>query len=169
MQTRAAGRVGRRTRVLSSSTAAVATVAVAAGLLAACGGSSAPTARAPAYEVTTASLSGLGRVLVDGQGLTLYMFVPDHQSASTCYGACAAQWPPLVLPKGVTSPKAGPGVGASRLGVTHRTGGQLQVTYNHWPLYRWIGDSGPGQATGQGLDSLGGLWYVLSPKGVPIR
>ena len=117
------------------------------------------------YEVSTGTVSGLGTVLVDGQGMTLYMFVPDKQGASTCYGACAQAWPPLLLPAGVTSPVAGAGVQASLLGTTKRTDGTTQLTYNKWPLYLWVNDSQPGQATGQAINNLGGLWYVLSPQG----
>lgn len=125
-----------------------------------------PGAAPPIYEVTTGNVKGLGTVLVDGQGMTLYLFEPDKQSGtSTCYGTCANAWPPLLLPTGVSAPVAGPGVNASLLGVTHRTDGTIQVTYNRWPLYLWVSDSEPGQATGQALDNLGGLWYVLSPDG----
>ena len=121
------------------------------------------------YEVRTGNVKGLGTVLVDGQGLTLYLFVPDKQSgASTCYSTCAQGWPPLLLPTGVTTPVAGSGVRTALLGTTHRTDGTTQVTYNKWPLYLWVGDSEPGQATGQGLDNLGGLWYVLAPDGHTI-
>lgn len=126
-------------------------------------------ASAPVYEVTTGKVKGLGQVLVDGQGLTLYLFEPDKQSgSSTCYGKCAEAWPPLLLPVGVTSPLAGAGVKESLLGTTHRTDGTVQVTYNKWPLYAWVIDSAPGDATGQGINNLGGLWYVLSPDGAPI-
>jgi predicted lipoprotein with Yx(FWY)xxD motif len=119
--------------------------------------------------VSTGTVKGLGTVLVDGQGFTLYMFVPDKQSGtSTCYGRCAQGWPPLLLPAGVTAPVAGPGVKSSLLGTTHRTDGTTQITYNKWPLYLWVTDSQPGEATGQGLDNLGGLWYVLSPDGQEI-
>jgi predicted lipoprotein with Yx(FWY)xxD motif len=114
-------------------------------------------------------VKGLGTVLVDGQGLTLYLFVPDKQSGtSTCYNACAQGWPPLLLPAGVSAPVAGSGVNSSLLGVTHRTDGTNQVTYNKWPLYLWVSDSEPGQATGQALNNLGGFWYVLSPSGNAI-
>jgi predicted lipoprotein with Yx(FWY)xxD motif len=137
------------------------------------GGTTAATASGggtPAiYEVRTGQVKGLGTVLVDGQGLTLYLFVPDKQSgASTCYNACAQGWPPLLLPTGVTTPVAGSGVKTSLLGTTPRTDGTTQVTYNKWPLYLWVGDSEPGQATGQGLNNLGGLWYVLAPDGKTI-
>jgi predicted lipoprotein with Yx(FWY)xxD motif len=97
------------------------------------------------------------------------MFVPDKQGASTCYGACAVQWPPLVLPSGVTEPETGPGADEELLGTVRRSDGSVQVTYNHWPLYLWFGDTSSGMHTGQGLNNLGGLWYVLSPTGIPIR
>jgi len=124
----------------------------------------------PYYEVKTGAVPGLGTVLVNGQGLTLYMFVPDHQRGqSTCYKKCASAWPPLRLPAGVTEPVAAGRAEASLLGTTVREDGGLQVTYNGWPLYLWEVDTGPGQATGQGINSLGGVWYVLSPKGKVIK
>ena len=122
----------------------------------------------PLYEVRTATVHGLGTVLVAGNGFTLYLFVPDKQSGvSTCYNACATAWPPLLL-TGTDTPIYGPGVKPSLLGSTKRTDGTLQVTYNGWPLYLWQGDSEPGQATGQGINSTGGLWYVLDPAGKEI-
>jgi predicted lipoprotein with Yx(FWY)xxD motif len=124
----------------------------------------------PTYEVTTGEVSGLGTVLVDGKGLTLYLFLPDkHSSHSRCSDICAVAWPPLLLPKGKTAPLAGRGVRSSLLGTTIRSDVGRQVTYNGWPLYRWANDASPGQATGQGLNNLGGLWYVVSPRGEPIR
>jgi predicted lipoprotein with Yx(FWY)xxD motif len=127
------------------------------------------TGPTPVYEVKTGNVKGLGTVLVDGQGFTLYLFVPDKQSGtSTCYGPCAEAWPPLLLPAGTTAPVAGPGVNPALLGTTHRTDGTVEVTYNKWPLYLWVSDSQPGQATGQGINNNGGLWYVLSPQGKEI-
>ncbi len=111
-------------------------------------------------------MNGLGAVLVDGQGLTLYVFEPDARSGeSTCEGECADAWPPLVLPLGVTQPAIGPGVRSSLLGTTQREDGTVQVTYDRWPLYLWVDDLRPGQATGQGINNLGGLWYVLRADG----
>lgn len=149
----------------SSSTASTTTTAARTTTTA----PSTSTTTPPSYEVSTGTVSGLGTVLVDGKGLTLYLFVPDkQQGTSTCYGTCALAWPPLLLPKGVTTPLAGPGVKSSLLGTTHRTDGTVQITYNKWPLYTWVNDSQPGQATGQGINSTGGLWYVLSPNGNEI-
>jgi predicted lipoprotein with Yx(FWY)xxD motif len=127
------------------------------------------TAVPPFYEVSTGSVAGLGTVLVNGEGFTLYMFEPDHQSGkSTCYGECENLWPPVLLVDGIKAPVAGAGVNASLLGATARIGGPEQVTYNGWPLYLWQGDSKPGEATGQGLNNAGGLWYVLNANGVPV-
>ena len=125
--------------------------------------------RGPEYEVTTGPVSGLGTVLVDGQGLTVYMFANDVRGApSRCYNICAQAWPPVVLPPGRTSPVAGPGIHPALLATTRRTDGTLQLTYNGWPLYLWPPDRAPGKATGQALPNAGGLWYVLSPAGHPI-
>ncbi|MGH3535933.1 MAG: COG4315 family predicted lipoprotein [Steroidobacteraceae bacterium] len=137
-----------------------------------CGSSPSSTVRAigPSYEISTAQEGGLGTVLIDGKGFTLYLFVPDdHSSHSRCTGICAAAWPPLTLPKGVPLPLAGRGVRSSLLGITARSDGSRQVTYNGWPLYLYTIDMAPGQATGQGLNNLGGLWYVVAPRGTPIR
>ena len=146
-------------------------VGLAVGL-SGCGTTPSSTVRAvgPTYEVSTAQEGGLGNVLVDGKGFTLYLFLPDdHSSQSRCTGICAAAWPPLTLPKAVPSPLAGPGVRSSLLGFITRSDGSRQVTYNGWPLYLYTIDMTPGQAAGQGLNNLGGLWYVITPRGTPIR
>jgi predicted lipoprotein with Yx(FWY)xxD motif len=115
--------------------------------------------------VSTAK-SRLGRILVDGRGITLYDFVKDKHGTSSCYGACAAVWPPLIT-KG--KPHAGHGVRPSLLGTTKRKDGKLEVTYNHHPLYYFVNDRKPGQTTGQGLNQFGGPWWVLSPAGREIH
>jgi predicted lipoprotein with Yx(FWY)xxD motif len=129
--------------------------------LAGCGGAAAPGG--PRYELRARQIPGLGTVVTDGQGFTLYMYGPDHRGTPSCTGFCAEQWPPLLLPRGVSRALAGHGVRAAMVGAVRRANGQLQVTYNGWPLYLWIGDRGPGQATGQADDM--GLWYVMSVTG----
>jgi len=155
-----AGR-GSRARDAGRRLAAVLLAAAAACGLVACGGAAA--AGRPSYDIRVTAIRGLGRVLTDGSGYTLYMYVPDHRGRSVCYHACASQWPPLLLPPGVRYAQAGPGVRAALLGTTTRVGGSLQVTYGKWPLYRYVSDIRPGQATGQAENM--GLWYVLSPDG----
>jgi predicted lipoprotein with Yx(FWY)xxD motif len=124
----------------------------------------------PVYEVKIGQVKGLGPVLVDGQGLTLYLYSTDRQFApSRCYGICAVQWPPLELPAGRTRPVAGPGIQVSLLGTAPRNDGTTQITYHGWPLYLWPPDHAPGQATGQALTNAGGLWYALDPSGNPVH
>lgn len=111
--------------------------------------------------------SSLGRIVVDGQSHTLYLFQKDKGSKSSCSGACAQNWPPL-LTKG--APKAGPGAKASLLGTTKRADGTTQVTYNKHPLYRFKGDANKVGATkGEGLDAFGAEWYVVGTNGKKIE
>jgi predicted lipoprotein with Yx(FWY)xxD motif len=120
----------------------------------------------PTYEVKVQDITGLGPVLVDGQGIALYLYRTDRQGTpSRCYGICSVQWPPDTLPTGVARPVAGTGVEPRLLGTAPRTDGTTQITYNGWPLYFWPPDRTPGTATGQGLTNAGGLWYVLDPAG----
>jgi len=138
----------------------VAALAVAMGVA---GCSSGATASAPAYQIRARTIDGLGKIITDGKGFTLYMYAPDHQGTPRCTGFCAQQWPPLLLPSVVHKPTAGPGVVSTLLGTVRRQDGRLQATYNGWPLYLWMGDTAPGQATGQADDM--GLWYALSVTG----
>lgn len=138
--------------------------------LAACGGSSskrttgAAAAGTPSGTVNVAS-TGLGKILVDSSGLTLYLFEADKGTTSACSGACAAAWPPLVTSG---RPTAGGGIDAALLGTTKRSDGTMQLTYNGHPVYRFASDTKPGDTTGQGVNGFGALWYVLSPAGDPI-
>ena len=118
--------------------------------------------------VTTKKIKKLGTVLVNSRGLTLYMFVPDHQKRVTCKGQCAVIWPPLKIKKG-RKPTAGGAARKGLLGTDRNPSGGRVVTYNRWPLYTYISDSKPGQATGQAIKLNGGYWYVLSPAGKVIK
>jgi predicted lipoprotein with Yx(FWY)xxD motif len=110
--------------------------------------------------------SAVGRILVDSKGITLYDFVQDKGTTSTCYGACAALWPPLLT---TGKPIAGTGVRASLLGTTKRKDGKLEVTYGGHPLYYFVTDRKPGQTTGQGINQFGAPWWVISPAGKEIH
>jgi predicted lipoprotein with Yx(FWY)xxD motif len=144
--------------------------------LAACGGGSshpavaqggvAGTHHSVGTTVSTRQISGLGTVLVDAQGMTLYAFAPDHAKRVTCTGSCASIWHPLKL-SGKPSP--GSGTQMSLLGADTDPAGGKVVTYNGWPLYTYVGDTSPGQANGQGLNVNGGLWAVVSPAGMVIH
>jgi predicted lipoprotein with Yx(FWY)xxD motif len=119
-------------------------------------------------RVSTASVPGLGSILVNGKGRTLYMFVPDKQKKVTCFTTCAKIWPPFMLPSGAKLVAAG-GAKQALLGSDSDKAGGRVVTYNHWPLYTYVGDPKNGVAYGQALNVNGGLWYVLSPSGALIK
>ena len=144
------------------------TAFVAAALLAAACGGSAPSSSPAGAQATIAVASNakLGQILVDGAGKTLYLFVADSGSSSTCYTACAQLWPP-VLTSG--PPQAGASANASLLGTTTRTDGKTEVTYGGHPLYYFVSDKQAGDATGQGVDSFGALWWVVSPSGAAVH
>jgi predicted lipoprotein with Yx(FWY)xxD motif len=110
--------------------------------------------------------SKLGKILVDADGRTLYLFEADKGAMSACNGACASVWPPLTT---TGQPKAGSGLAASKLATTKRSDGKTEVTYNGHPLYTYAGDSAPGQTAGQGIDGFGAEWYVLSAAGNKIE
>jgi len=118
--------------------------------------------------VQTKNIKGLGTVLVNSRGLTLYMFVPDKQRRVTCRRTCAAIWPPLKIKAG-QKPTAGGAARKALLGTDRVLGGGRVVTYNRWPLYTYVIDTKPGQAKGQRVNNSGGLWYVLSPSGKVIK
>lgn len=124
--------------------------------------SGSPTAAGSDVSVQVAS-TALGDVLVDAAGMTLYMYDPDKQGASTCYSACATAWPPLVVDG---QPTVGTGADDSKVATVQRDDGTTQVTYGKWPVYYFAKDAAPGDTTGQGV---GGVWWALTADGEPIR
>ena len=159
-----------RSKPLGLLTAAV-LVPLVALVAAGCGNSSstsATTAKAAggtSATVSVANHSGLGKILIDAQGRTLYLFQQDSGTKSTCSGGCATAWPPL---RASGKPTAGGGAKASSLGTTPRSDGKAQITYNGHPLYGYQGDSKAGDTNGQAVDGFGAPWYVLSPAGNEI-
>lgn len=118
---------------------------------------------APA-TVTTKSVS-LGKILVNDKNLTLYIFLADKSTTSTCTSACARVWPPLTVSG---KPTGAGGVDTKKLGTSKRSDGSTQVTYNGHPLYRFAADTSPGNTRGQGLNNFGALWYVIGTNGKQI-
>lgn len=122
---------------------------------------SAPAAGGPAIDLAETSL---GTVLVDGAGMTLYIFTDDSGGTSTCTGDCLANWPALA---GGAAPTLGAGLDAAAFGTTTRPDdGSAQVTFNGMPLYYFAGDTAAGDVNGQGLAE---KWYVVGADGTPIR
>lgn len=107
--------------------------------------------------------SGLGQILVGGDGHTLYLFESDTSGdGSTCAGDCAAAWPPLTS-RG--RPKAGSGVDAAKLTTFKRDDGTTQVAYNGHPLYNYAEDEASGDTNGNDSDEFGGKWYAMTAAG----
>jgi predicted lipoprotein with Yx(FWY)xxD motif len=165
----------------------VAALAGASILLAACGSSSKaatapPTTGASAQAVSgtsasnasvtlsTADIPGVGTVLVNGDGRTLYILASEKGGTVNCTatGGCTKVWPAAVLPTGMSKGIAGTGVQASLLGSVMSPAGDERLTYGGWPLYTFIGDKKAGDATGQNLTDSYGLWEALSPSGNPV-
>jgi predicted lipoprotein with Yx(FWY)xxD motif len=167
--------LGRQLLVGSLALGAAATVA-ACGSSSSSGAAAGSSSSAPAgassaaaVKISAESVPGVGTVLVNGQGQTLYLLTSEKGGKITCTAAngCTQAWPETVVSSGMAA-TAGSGVQSSLLGTVKDASGNLEVTYNHWPLYTFSGDSGPGVAKGQGISNFGGTWYVLSSSGNPV-
>jgi predicted lipoprotein with Yx(FWY)xxD motif len=156
----------RRLQIAATSFAAAAFTLTAA----ACGstpGDSAGSMPVPSAtgDPVSAQATGLGTILVDGQGRTLYQFANDMNNKSTCTDTCAADWHYTPAPDSL--PASLPGV-TGTLGTTTRDDGHHQLTVAGHPLYTFVGDATPGQTNGQGINLNGGVWTVVSPAGAPL-
>jgi predicted lipoprotein with Yx(FWY)xxD motif len=166
--------------------ALLAAAVIGLGVLAGCGGGSSSSSTASTAAKTTSTLptpkpppnaeegtvfvslgsaTGLGEVLVDSEGRTLYAFSGDGGETPTCEGACAKAWPPLLDQSG--EPQPSNGTGGARLGTVTRADGTRQVTYAGHPLYSFDGDKMPGEANGNGQSAFGGTWTALKDNGAP--
>jgi predicted lipoprotein with Yx(FWY)xxD motif len=125
----------------------------------AAGGSSSAASAAAGGSTVTEKTIGSQQVLVDSSGMTLYWFAIDTPTKSNCSGQCVVYWPvvkgPLTAGSGVTG----------TLGVITRSDGTKQATYLGHPLYTYVGDKSPGQATGNGKNLSGGLWWEMTVSG----
>ena len=121
-----------------------------------------------AITVMTATLPGVGTVLVNGNGQTLYLLSSEQGGKITCTddNGCTKVWPDTELPSGKTAGIAGTGVQASLLSTVKSADGKLYLTYNTFPLYTFSGDTKTGTAAGQGITSFGGTWSAITPAGV---
>lgn len=108
-----------------------------------------------------------GAFLVDGNGMSLYLFMADQDAdTSTCTGDCATNWPAFTVASADALPTAGEGVDASLFGTVTRDDGSIQVTYNGWPLYYFAQDAAAGDVNGQGA---GDNWYLVTAGGEPAN
>jgi predicted lipoprotein with Yx(FWY)xxD motif len=128
-------------------------------------------ALAPA-RVEVKSSDAYGQYLTDDAGHPLYLFKGDtrgeagKQAESKCDADCAKSWPPLLSSE---APQAAAPAETSLLGVIDRKDGSRQVTYNGWPLYRYVKDVGPEKGTGNDVKDFGDEWYLVAPSGEEAR
>lgn len=155
-----------RTALLAAVVAAVPVMAAAAG----------------EAKFTVQQSDEFGAYIADADGRALYMFTADTQgqeeqnAASNCYDACADAWPPLLSEEAMAEdepmmeekPQAGKKINKQLVGTIERTDGTTQLTYNGWPLYYYVRDTGPGEVTGQDVQGFGGEWYLVAPDGTKI-
>lgn len=120
------------------------------------------------YDYDTTESAGLkvaetelGPTLVDADGMTLYGFTPDTATSSACSGACADNWPPV--PGDTALPSD---IDVSLFSTITRDDGTTQLVFGDWPLYRFAGDSAPGDVAGQGIND---VWFVIGPDATLYR
>ncbi len=117
-------------------------------------------------SVVRVATTSIGRVLVDARGRTLYLLTADSPGHATCNAQCLAYWPPVPVPGSLPARLAGV---PARIGSTALPTGGRTVTAGGWPLYTFVKDTAPGDVTGQGVASFGGVWYAVSPAGRAVR
>jgi predicted lipoprotein with Yx(FWY)xxD motif len=102
----------------------------------------------PAKVVETSE----GQLLVDAKGMTLYVFDEDTAGKSNCNAKCAENWPPLMAPANAQA--------SGDWTVVTRDDGAKQWAYKGKPLYTWVEDQEPGDATGEGVND---VWHIAQP------
>jgi predicted lipoprotein with Yx(FWY)xxD motif len=100
----------------------------------------------------------LGNILVDGKGMTLYLYKTDVPGVSNCSADCLKVSPPFVTQG---NPILGAGVDSSKVSAAPLADGRKIVTYDGMPLYYYASDTKAGDTTGQGVD---GVWFVVTPS-----
>jgi predicted lipoprotein with Yx(FWY)xxD motif len=106
----------------------------------------------------------LGEVLVDGEGMTLYLFTNDQGTTTGASEGIQQAWPPLTV-ESEDDLVAGEGVDEALLETAEQADGRIWVTYNDHLLYRYAADTGPGDTAGHGI---GGVWFALTPAGEQV-
>jgi predicted lipoprotein with Yx(FWY)xxD motif len=112
-----------------------------------------------ATEISTAKNSKLGTILVSGT--TVYAL---KSAKAACTATCQKTWKPVLLPQGMSTPTAGSGVDATKVGTTTTADGTMQITYGGKPLYWSAKDTKSGQVKGAASDKWGKWAPVVTAK-----
>jgi len=156
----------RRLPLYVAAGAGASALAATIGLAVSNSGPSGPALNtSPSTTVVTTRNTGLGSVLADAQGRTMYLFAKDTGPASTCDSSCATFWPPVPVSG---TPRAAGNASAASVGVITRPGGSQQLSYAGHPLYYFVSDSKAGQTRGQALNQFGAKWYALDSAGAAV-
>jgi predicted lipoprotein with Yx(FWY)xxD motif len=112
--------------------------------------------------------TNVGTILVNGRGFTLYAFTKDSRNGDACVNirGCLGVWPAVTT---VGKPVAGNGVKGSLIGTINVKGVGKQVTYAGHPLYRYVGDRGPGQTLYVNIFQFKGRWPALNAAGQEVK
>ena len=131
-----------------------------------------PVSTANTRHVIVERLPRVGMVLTNGKGYALYAFVPGERSAARCTGACATRWPPIRLNIEMaidSSPALDESNVSTEPDPEHHEAGDRLVKFAGHVLHSYTGDTSPGAINGEGLESYGGHWYLISPAGALIK
>lgn len=148
---------GRTVVATLAATAAVA-LAVVAGVAVA--RSFTLTVAAHAKVTNASGSTRTEAIAVNARQHAVYYLTGDSRRHPECTAGngCYASWPPVTVAAGARASKEARIKG--KLGVW-RHGGISQVTLNGHPLYTFVDDVQRRRATGEGLTSFGGTWYVI--------
>lgn len=136
------------------------------------------TDAAAAAALGVDSAAALGTYVTDAAGRAVYLLEGEPEGESTCYDACAEEWPPVLAGSGGAagdtaamepSPGSAEALDAALVGTIERRDGSLQRTYAGHALYYYDDDTGPGQTTGHDVTDQWGEWYLVRPSGEPLE
>jgi len=160
-------------RAVATRLGLVAALLAAVALVAGCGGSSSNnntsasggsgSSGGGSGTVKAANINGYGQALQTSSGASVYLLSSDPPNQSKCAGSCAKTWIPVTVSG---SASAGAGLDSSMISTFKRSDGKTQVAYNKHALYTY---TVPGATSGEGVASNGGVWYLVSAKGDPIK
>ena len=114
------------------------------------------------------NLKAYAGVLADSSGMTLYVLSSEKGAVIHCHPLCLRTWVPVEVPNAVTSVTVGPGVDGA-IGFVARTSTRKQITFNSYPVYRYIKDTAVGQANGEDLSTYAGTWLMAHAAATTAR
>jgi predicted lipoprotein with Yx(FWY)xxD motif len=145
-------------RKTTSRTARFAIVALAAGALGATTVATLSSAASP--TVGSANVPHFAGALVNQSSRSLYVLSDERGGKLHCTTSCLSSWLPLEVSTSTKTVSLGAGV-KGKIGFVARGKSKKQVTFNSYPLYTFVGDSGARQSHGEGIQAFGGTWTLV--------